>query len=584
MPMDGLLFTALRTQLDNALSNAHIDRIIQPSTNELCIQVRQRDVYMSLFISIDPSLPTVHLRDHCPDRKSGTRAPSIEKLLIPGRILQVRQDPFERILHIDIEGRDETGARTCRTVTVEMLGQKSNVIISYKDTGMIIDALRHISGSTGPREIAPQIQYVAPSQGEQTPPDTFDYETFDRLVRLNPDSLDLVALLSRSMLGVSPFAAREFLLRLELPIDIRPESVSVADRERLWRLITDLAQKCTSNVVEPTAVRRHGKIEFWVFPIFAVKGDTYRFNTLSSLLQWSYDERRQKSTIEQLKRRLRTVCNTELKRVLKKARLQEKAVKDGKNADEYRMCGDLLMAQLHKVKPKCDRVTLPNLFENGNPKEIRLNPSLTPVENATRFYKRYQKAKNTVIKAREHLHASVSEKAYIESVLQTIEMTDATDDLHDIEDELIQSGYIQLGKRQRKRDGHTRDGSEPLKFRSSDGINIFVGKNNRQNDLLTMRMAKPHDFWLHVKDIPGAHVIIQSEGRRELPERTIWEAAHLAAHYSKAKDSGTVPVDMTQRRYVNKPKGARPGMVIYDNERTLFVTPDSAVPSKLSIK
>lgn len=279
-----------------------------------------------------------------------------------------------------------------------------------------------------------------------------------------------------------------------------------------------------------------------------------------------------------------------LKRLHKKAALQQEAVAAGEGAEQARRMGDLLMAHLHEVPAGAASVTLTDFYTEKR-RTIELDPALTPAENASRYYRRYQKLKKTLLKAGEQLEATRAEIAYLESVQTAMELAESPEELGEIEEELVAGGYLPSGqpsggrRPERKADARKRGARDeslpPLTFRSSDGFTIRVGRNNRENDRLTMQQAKPDDLWFHVQAMPGAHVVVQTEGA-EVPERTLIEAAQLAAYYSKARQSSRVPVDVAPRRLVRKPKGARPGMVIYDRRRTLYVTPDADLPRLLA--
>lgn len=585
MPIDGLLFTALAQQLHAALQNARIQAVSQPDQHHVYLDLRQPGETKRLLISIDAKHPSVHLsgRHFTSDEAPPPFCLLLRKHLIPGRVLSISQQPFERALHIDIEGRDESGQRAIRTLIVEMMGRQSNVILIMQPTQTIIDCMKRVPGGDLKRELLPHRKYESPASSDQINPTTLDFEAFDRFIRLEQHGQRIDRLLPQRVLGISPFAAREMLIRAGCPVSATTEQLDHDQRRALYEALMSLATKAVNGPIQPTVVLNEDRHQFWLFDIRTETGQSVSFDDLSAMLDFVHIREYEKAQMDGKRQRLKAVVERHIKRVAKKAQLQQAAVDEAEDGTSFRVQADLLMANLHAIRSGVSSVTLDNWFDQGQPITIALDPAKSPAENANEYYRKYQKAKKTVTKAGEQLEASLAELDYLNSVQLAIRLSATLSELKEIEEELIAGGYATSTDSAHKKSKKKQDAaSEPMQFVSSDGLKIWVGRNNRQNDMLTMHRAKPDDMWFHVRQMPGAHVIVQTGGLTPLPEQTLLEAAHLAAYYSSARSSSRVPVDYTLRKHVRKPKSARPGMVIYDNQRTVYVTPDASALAAMS--
>lgn len=583
MPIDGLLFTALCRELRQELVNARIQGVHQPSSHELLLHLRQPGRTQKLLISTHPTSSRIHLTEEEPARPS-TPLPFalfLRRHLIPGRILDVVQPPFERVARLIVEGQSDEGARVERELIVEATGRYSNLLLVDRSTGLILEAMKRVPESINRyRELLPNRPYTPPPAQEKLDPGEATFEAFDRALRHNPADAPLYRILADRWMGFSPFAGKELLARASLPTDLLRRDLDERALARLWESFQELLRSLAAGEVAPCAVESGGRHTVWLFPILTLSGELRTFPTLSALLDWDYQILASQARREALDSRLRGALKHHLERLERKIAAQAAEVQSGLRAEEFKAKADLLTAnlfRLHNLAPGTERITLADFA--GGEVEIELDPSLSPAQNAQSYYRKFQRAKKREEKAAAHLEASMAEKEYLESVQTSLSLCERIDELEEVERELLAGGYL---KEEKSRPHPQKGGAPPapMGWRSSDGFAILAGRNNRQNEYLTLRLGKPHDLWLHVKELPGAHVLIRTEGR-PVPEQTLSEAAHIAALYSKARDSANVPVDYTECRHVRKPKGSRPGMVIYERQRTVYVTPDPAVIESL---
>lgn len=586
MPLDGLAFTAVARELKDTIKNARIQGIFQPTPNDLLFHLRQPGHTHRLLISIDPSLARLHLTGT--ELENPLSPPAfcqlLRKNLVPGRVVEVIQPPFERVLQLVIEARDDSGDATERRLYIEIMGRHSNVVLTRSD-GVILDAMKRIPREHNRhRELLPHRAYAPPPAQARLNPQDLDEEKFSRIIRLVPAKERPAKVIADNFAGFSPLAGREVVARAGLPLEVTRDELTAADVHALWSAFQEVMEPLETGRFLPTALITGAGIEFWHQPLASIEGEARAFSSMQELLDWVYTQRAAEAESIHLRQKLAKIVDQHLRRLARKIAAQRDELAKARRADEYRVAGDLLTAYLHQVEPGAHEIELPNFYEAGELVSIALDPTLSPAANAQSYYAKYQKAKKTLAKAQGHLEASLAELEYLESVKAALGMSVSPADLNEIEVELRREGYLPREEKneRRKKRASPSPSSSPLTLTSSDGLPILVGRNNRQNDYLTMEVARSDDLWLHTKEIPGAHVIIQSRGG-SIPESTLVEAAHVAAFYSKARESTNVPVDYTLRRHVRKPRGARPGMVIYDHQRTLFVTPDRGLLARLGI-
>lgn len=585
VPIDGFFFTAVAAELSKELINARIQSVHQPKSTDVLLGLRKPGETLHLLISTHPAAARIHLTARAFENPISPPAFCLllRKHLIPGRIVDVRQPPFERVLQIVIEGYGSHGGRVERILTAEVMGRHSNLLLIDPGEGVVIDALKRIHGDANAyREIVPGRPYVPPPPQDKLDPRAATFEAFEDAIRHMGVQTSVDRAVQRAVMGLSPFAAREAALRAGVEPEKTRAELTENDMRSLWDVIRELVIAIDAGRSEPSRFMLGGKPEFWCFPSVVGKGDGASYNSAQQLLDRHFEAVDEEEAMRSLTQKIESALRQNRARIEKKMDRQRASIKEAGEAEKFRKAGDLLTANLYLLRglpPGQTSIELDDFDTDAPPVTVELDPRLTASDNAQSYYRRYQRAKKTLEKAAEQLRHSESELAYLDSVESSLDLARTVADLEEVYDELVKEGYASEQTEQR---GKKRAGAapEPLRWRSSEGFEIAVGRNNKQNDRLTLHLARPNDLWLHTKEIPGAHVVVFSKGA-EVSEVTIKEAAMLAALHSKARHSSNVPVDYTLCRHVRKPRGARPGMVIYDNHKTVYVTPDEGLAQRL---
>jgi predicted ribosome quality control (RQC) complex YloA/Tae2 family protein len=480
-----------------------------------------------------------------------------------GIIEAVEQIGLERMLRLHIRHRDELGDVSLKTIHIEIMGRHSNIILLEPEKGIILDGIHHVTPAiSSHRVVLPGSTFVAPPDQGKFDPLTVTRATFNELFWNRPleESGDqrIVQLFS----GVSPLVAKEIIFRAQSDQEV----------ELIWNAFSELMTQIRHHQYNPNLVTKKdtGKAYFSVVELTHLAGEIEQFAAVSECLEAFYGDKAQRDTVKQRMADLLRFLQNEKNKNLKKLDKLTETLEEAKDADKWRVLGELLTSSMHLFKKGDSSVAAINYYdEKQQTINVALDPLLTPSQNAQRYYKKYAKSKNSLLIVEEQINNTHTEITYLESLLQQI--ADATlADIVEIREELIEQGYI---RDRSKKKGKKKKIEKPnvATFTSNEGIPIYVGKNNTQNDYLTNRLAQSSDTWLHTKDIPGSHVVIRATA---FGEQTLHEAAQLAAYYSQAKESSQVPVDYTLIRHVHKPNGAKPGFVIYDHQKTLFVTPN----------
>lgn len=597
MPFDGLFASAVRTELHDVLAEARIDKIYQPTPYTIIIHCRRPGENDKLLLSADPRHARVHLTDSSP--ANPLQAPAfcmlLRKYLDPGKIVAVEQVGLDRILHVVIDGFDDIGRPARRRLVAELTGRNSNLVLVDETTGRVIDAMRRVSARVNRyRALLPGEEYVPPPPTNKLDPRTAAKADLEAAAKERSPDEPPSRLLVAALDGIGPFAADHIVATAGLPSSVAVGQLTDAHMTALIDAVHSLASATERGRFSPVVVVDEGgqPRDFWAFTPAHMPAERVRpADGASRAVDVYYSHVLAVAEEDELRSRLTRAIGTALKRLRRKARALQADLDDAERADEYRVFGELLTANLHRVHQGSE-ATVPNYYADGEPVTIPMDPSLHPSANAQKYFKRYNKAKTALRAVQEQLDATNADIAYLEQTLMHVETASHVTELREIEVELAgadvlrrrggdhrgPAGRAARGKAKKDRGrGHTPP-SSPLQVRASDGSRILVGRNNRQNDRLTLRTARPDDIWLHVKDMPGAHVILQpADGSARPSEEALREAAEIAAYFSSARDSGSVPVDWTRARHVRKPKGARPGMVIYDEHKTMYVTPDAEV-------
>lgn len=570
MALDGIVVRAITAELQRCVG-ARIHKIHQPTEHELVLSIRGSGVSGKLLLSANPTYPRVHLTNA--SFVNPLEAPMfcmlLRKYCEGGVIEGVRQVGRERILHIDVRQRDELGDLSFKTIVIEIMGRHSNIILIDSAAGTIHDGIHHVTPAISSfRIVMPGTSYTAPpDQGKTDPLAVQDEAEFRELIvkAMGDEPAPWHKGLVSAFSGFSPLLAKEIVHRAQA-------AEGSSDLSSIWKSFRELMYLVENNQYEPVIVTESdsGKASFSITELTHLTGSAARYVTISECLEAFYGDKAERDTVKQRASDLiRFVQNEKAKNESKIKKLEETLV-EAKDAEKYRVLGELLTAYMHQINRGDEWIELVNFYDEEQATvKIQLDPQLTPSENAQRYFRRYTKHRNSVTVVAEQMELAQAEIVYFESLLQQLDNASLAD-IEEIRDELVQQGYL----RERKSRGPKRKKSQNpalLCYKSSENVAIYVGKNNTQNEYLTNRLASPADTWLHTKDIPGSHVVIRGG---DFGNATLEEAAMLAAYYSQAKESSMVPVDYTFIRHVRKPSGAKPGFVIYDHQKTLFVTPD----------
>ncbi|MBT2637197.1 NFACT RNA binding domain-containing protein [Bacillus sp. ISL-39] len=567
MSFDGLFTRAITNELSTLLKGGRINKIHQPYKNEIILAVRANGINHKLLLSAHPSYARVQITNEQYDNPN--EPPMFCMLLrkhLEGSIIEdIKQAGLDRMIIFEVKGRNEIGDISYKQLIVEIMGRHSNIIIVDKQRNMILDSIKHVSFAVNThRAIMPGQEYVMPPQQKKMNPFEAQEEDVLRLIDFNAGKIDKQ--LVSNFAGVSPVLAREIVFKAGL-----------ANRTTIPKAFISVMSELGKHNYNPSITIGSTKEAFYLMPLEHLNGDAKTFDSLSSLLDRFYFGKAERDRVKQQGNDLERLIANEKEKNEKKIKKLEMTLEDAKKAEQYQLYGELLTANIFMAKKGMKEMTVVNYYdENGSSITIPLEPRKTPSENAQRYFTKYQKAKNSVNIVKEQIEIAKAEVFYFDSLLQQVEAA-SPKDIEEIREELIEGGYIRA--RQKKGNKNKQNLKPQLeKYRSSDDTEILVGKNNKQNDYLTNKVAARDEIWLHTKDIPGSHVVIRS---KEPAEETILEAAQIAAYFSKARNSSSVPVDFTKVRHVKKPAGAKPGFVIYEQQQTVYVTPDEDMILKL---
>ncbi|MDX8362312.1 NFACT family protein [Cytobacillus sp. IB215316] len=560
MSFDGLFTYAITNELQQLLLNGRISRIYQPFQNELILQIRSQGKNHKLLISAHPTYARIHLTEE--QYNNPPEPPMFCMLLrkhIEGSIIQsIRQVGLDRIMIIELKGKNEIGDVSHKQLIIELMGRHSNIILVDKDEQVILDSIKHITPALNRhRTILPGFEYVAPPSQDKENPFSVTEDRILKKLDFNAGKLDQQ--LVNTFAGVSPMFAKEVMLH-----------AGIANRNSLPKAFMTLILKVKNMDICPQITRDDSKESFYLFPLDHIKGEVKTYSSLSTLLDRYYYGKADRERVRQRAVDLERFIDNEKKKNEKKIKKLTNSLNKAKNADQYKLLGELLTANIFMVNQGDSEVDVVNYYdENRTTITIPLDPRKTPADNAQSYYTKYQKAKKSIAFIHEQISHAEEEVIYFDSLKQQIQSATASD-IEEIREELVEGRYIR-SKKHKGQKKNKLDKPQIERYKASDGTEILVGKNNKQNDYLTSKVARKEEVWLHTKDIPGSHVVIRHD---QPSDQTILEAANLAAYFSKAKHSSSVPVDYTKIRNVKKPNGSKPGYVIYDNQQTVFVTPD----------
>lgn len=588
MALDGLTLKNLKIEFAEKLIGGKIDKITQPGKTEINLTIRNNKENYKLLINSNPSLPQIYLKQDF-NKENPFTAPMflmvLRKHILSAAIDDIRQIGTDRIIIIDISLTNELRSKVRKSLVVEIMGKHSNIILLETDSGKIIDSIKKVPADMSSyRQVVPGADYkLPPSENKIDPCDIKDLISFSE--KLLTSGKSIFKALYTSITGLSPAISKEICFRAGIDCDISSNDMSSEDYKKLYdsfQTVLDAASDKSKSapclIYDETSQK---PVEFSFTELSLYKDAGYKVisdTSMSKICELYYKEKDFRETLKQKSSNMMKVINGKINLIDRKIEKQSNELNLTLTMDEYKHEADLLTAYIYMIKKGDKSITVNDFYDEENKLiTIKLDENLTPSANVQSRYKRYNKFKNRKKELTYQINSAKEELNYLYNLQLSLKNAVTLDDIREIKAEMIKENLLKPKKEKNSRkksvkNNNTADISEPLKFKTQDGIEILVGKNNVQNDYITLKLADKDDIWMHAKDIPGSHVIIRTCGK-EIPEETLLMAAKLAAKHSKAADSSNVPVDYTKKRFVKKPAGARPGMVIYKNNSTIYVTP-----------
>ena len=555
MSYDGLFTHAVVHELKENILDGRVTKIHQPFPNELVMRIRSNRKNYQLFLSAHPQYARVQLTNL--KFKNPQQPPQycmvLRKYIENSALVDIQQVDNDRIIEFTFTGRDELGDEQHYHLIAEIMGRHSNILLVNKDENKLYEAIRHVPASMNSyRTLLPGAEYKpAPAQDSINP---FEYQEAVEIEGKEPK--ERIHSIQSQFQGFGRDSAKELLYQMNNQTDENPTEI-----------FQSFLNAYREHQLEPTLTENGNRQSFTALSYPSIEGEKEVFKTLTALLDEYFENKAERDRVHQQTNDLSQVLKNERKKDVNKLKKLEREYKETNRAEDYRIKGEVLTAFMHTVEQGMEKIELENFYDDYKPILLELDPQKIPAENAQWYFSRYQKMKSRKKHLASQIPLTKQEIDYVDSVLAQLDIA-TSDDIEEIRDELRNEGYL---KKQRNNKKKKKKKTGPEKYHSSDGTLIYVGKNNAQNDQLTMRTANKTDWWLHTKDIPGSHVLVRSD---DPSQQTLEEAAILAAYNSKYRMSSSVPVDYTQVKNVRKPNGAKPGYVIYDNQQTLFVTPE----------
>ncbi|WP_102346996.1 Rqc2 family fibronectin-binding protein [Bacillus sp. Marseille-P3661] len=570
MSFDGIVTKGITEELKKQIEQGRISKIYQPYKNDLILTIRANGTNFQLLISANPSYSRIHITEETYEnpKEPPMFCMLLRKHLEGSFIEKIEQDGLERIIRLYVKTRNEIGDESIKVLIVEIMGRHSNIILVDQERNMILDCIKHVSPAVNRhRVLLPGYEYIAPPKQNKLNPLEISEETFLKKIDFNSGKIDQQIVDAFS--GISPLFAKEVLFRAGL-----------TNKSSLIKAFFSMISQINKQEYEPQILISNHKEYFYICELNHLKAEYKTYTTISEMLDRFYFGKAERDRVKQQAGDVERFIKNELTKNKKKIKKLKQSLLDAETADRYQLYGELLTANMHSITKGLKEIEVLNYYdENGATVTITLDPLKTPAKNAQGYFLKYQKLKNSVEIVKEQIHLAETEIGYFETLLQQIESASPRD-IEEMREELAEEGYLKARRMQKK--GKVKNQKPSLDhYISSDGVEIIVGKNNKQNEYLTTRLARREEIWLHTKDIPGSHVVIRNESPSE---QTLLEAATIAAYYSKAKSSSSVPVDFTKIRNVKKPNGAKPGFVTYENQTTLYVTPSEDLILKLRKK
>ena len=578
MPLDAICLRAVVAETTPQVVGQRIEKIQQPARDQVILLLRHG---RRLLLCANPNQPRIHITQA--PRENPAQPPMfcmlLRKYLQGGVITALEQQPLERVVTLTVEAADELGERSSYRLILELMGRRANLILCDRE-GRIVDCLRRVDLEMSERrQLLPGLFYHLPPRQEKLSPLEVEREEFLRRLAACPEGTPLDGWLVDTFTALPPLLAREIAYRAFGMVDPRREG----DASALWDSFLFWQKYVKDNNFTPVCIKKDKKaIDFTYLPLeqYGSYADNETAETFGALLDDFYAGREQADRVRQRGHELWKAAVNARDRLRRKLAIQQQEYERTRDRDILRLRGELITANLYRLRRGDTRLLAQNYYEPDCPEvEVPLDARLSPQENAARYFKQYAKARTAERVLAEQMAKGREELAYLESVVQELQQAESEQDFADIRAELESGGYFRV----RDKKGTLRRPSRPREFRSSGGFRILVGRNNRQNDVLTAKEARRDDIWFHTQKLHGSHVILCAEG--SVPdEQSVYEAAVLAAYYSQGRGGSRIQVDYTPVRFVKKPAGSRPGMVVYTTCQTLLVDPDEALVKKLCEK
>ena len=574
MAFDGITIAAMVKELNTSLKGGRINKIAQPESDELLLTARGQDGQKRLLLSASPSLPLLYFTSK--NRISPLTAPNfcmlLRKHIGSARITDITQPGMERVVQFHLEHLNELGDVCHKILIMELMGKHSNLIFC-DDKGMILDSIKHVSSNmSSVREVLPGREYFIPKTQDKLDPLTITEEEFISVICQKP--LPAAKAIYSSLTGISPVMAQEVCFRASIDGNDSMQSLNEAARTHLYHTFARIMEQVKEGGFTPNIIFRGDEpVEYGVldFQQYGPEYHSVSFDSVSQMLETYYASRDLITRIRQKSADLRRIVQTALERNRKKLMLQQKQMKDTEKKDKYKVYGELINTYGYGLEEGVKSFKALNYYTNEEI-TIPLDPQLTPQENSKKYFDRYQKLKRTQEALEEQIKETTEEIQHLESISNALDIAREESDLSQIKEELTEFGYIKKHFTSKK-GAKMQTKSKPFHYISSDGYDIYVGKNNYQNDELTFKFASGNDWWFHAKKMPGSHVVVKTKDGT-LPDRTFEEAGSLAAYYSQGRTAPKVEIDYLQKKNVKKPAGAKPGFVVYYTNYSLMAVPE----------
>lgn len=570
MALDGIVVASLAKELQENFTNARLSKIAQPEKDELLLTMKGSNGQKRLLLSASASLPLVYISDK--NKPSPMTAPNfcmlLRKHVANGRITAITQPGMERIIVFEIEHLDDLGDLRHKKLIIELMGKHSNIIFC-DENDMILDSIKHISAQVSSvREVLPGRTYFIPAQQDKMNPLEETEEHFTEHALSKP--CGVAKAIYTSYTGISPLAANEFCYRADVDGDAPCASLNEAQKEKLAEVFLAAMIDIREGRFYPNIIMHQDEpVEYAAIPLTSYASDTVvSYDSISEVLENYYAQRSLYTRMRQKSADLRHVITTLLERNRKKYDLQKKQLKDTEKREKYKVYGELIHTYGYQLEEGCKGFDALNYYTNETI-HIPLDATISPLDNAKKYFDRYAKLKRTYEALTDLIEDTQLEIDHLDSIATALDIAETEADLQQIKEEMMESGYIKHKYSKKKTQGK----SKPYHYRSTDGFDIYVGKNNFQNDDLTFKFAEGNDWWFHAKGMPGSHVLVKTK-TGEMPDRTFEEAGRLAAFYSKGRGNEKVEIDYLQKKNVKKPNKAKPGFVVYYTNYSLTIQPD----------